>query len=216
MARTQRAKEPTVKEMQRLIYQVNKRLYRLEKSGIHTTSSAYANALEIIRRGEKKADKMRLTVSKNETALRRQYLKAQEIANADDYGDLSKAELHRQIVEIHRKERLKNFMSDEWGEEDIKRKKTFAQKFNIDDVDYAVYNLYKSRKYQQLKESMGSDIVLMAIADAVNVGLGTSQLQTMLNQYIKASTDENNQLNVDPVTLKNYAHKYALKYGLEE
>lgn len=216
MARTQRVKEPTAKEMQRLIYQVNKRLYRFEKSGIHETSSAYANALEIIRRGEKKADKMRLTVSKNETSLRRQYLKALEIANADDYGDLSKAELHRQIVEIHRRERLKNLTSDEWDEKDIKRKKTFASKYNIDDVDYNVYNLYKSRKYQQLKESMGSDIVLMAIADAVNVGLGTSQLQNMLNQYIKASTDENNQLNVDPVKLKNYAHKYALKYGLEE
>ena len=33
MARTKRATEPTVKEMQRLIYQVNKRMYRLEKSG---------------------------------------------------------------------------------------------------------------------------------------------------------------------------------------
>lgn len=216
MARENKAKEPTVKEMQRLIYQVNKRLYRLEKSGIHETSSAYENALEIIRRGEKKQNKMRLTVSKNETALRRQYLKAQEIANADTYGDLSKAELHRQIVEIHRKERVNNLLSDDLSDSERNRKQSFSNKYNIDNVDYAVYNLFKSRKYQTLKESMGSDIVLNAISDAVNVGLGTSQLQSMLNQFIKASTDANNQLNVDGKKLAQYAHEYAKKYGLEE
>lgn len=216
MARETRAKEPTVKEMQRLIYQVNKRLYRLEKSGISETSSAYENALEIIRRGEKKQNKMRLTVSKNETALRRQYLKAQEIANAEDYGDLSKMELHRQIKAIHERERIRRLTDDTLSESDKSRKQTFSNKYHIDDVDYAVYNLFKTRKYQQLKESMGSDIVLNAIADAVNTGLGTSQLQTMLNEYVKASTDENNVLKADPVKLKNIAHKYALKYGLEE
>lgn len=216
MARETKAKEPTVKEMQRLIYQVNKRLYRLEKSGIHETSSAYENALEIIRRGEKKQNKMRLTVSKNETALRRQYLKAQEIANSEDYGDLSKAELHRQILEIHRKERIKALMDDDISDAEKRRKQTFSNKYHIDDVDYAVYNLVKTRKYQQLKESMGSDVVLNAIADAINSGMGTSQLQTMLNEFVKASTDENNVLKGDPVQLKNIAHKYALKYGLEE
>ena len=100
MARETRANEPTVKEMQRLIYQVNKRLYRLEKSGIHETSSAYANALEIIRRGERKRDKMRLTVSKNEESLHRQYLKALEIANAENYEDLSKAYLTKEIKRL--------------------------------------------------------------------------------------------------------------------
>ena len=216
MARTKRATEPTVKEMQRLIYQVNKRMYRLEKSGIHETSSAYENALEIIRRGEKKTNKMRLTVSKNESALKKQYLKALEISNANDYTDLSKQELKRQIKQLHEKERIRSLMSDDLSDADIKRKQTFSNTYHITDVDYAVFNLFKSRKYQQLSDAMGSDIVLNAIADAVNTGLGTSQLQTMLNEYIKASTDENNQLKKDPLKLKNKAHEYAVKYGLEE
>lgn len=216
MARTKRATEPTVKEMQRLIYQVNKRMYRLEKSGIHETSRAYENALEIIRRGEKKQNKMRLTVSKNESALKKQYLKALEISNANDYTDLSKQELKRQIKQLHEKERIRSLMSDDLSDADVKRKQKFANTYRITDVDYAVFNLFKSRKYQQLSDAMGSDIVLNAIADAVNTGLGTSQLQTVLNEYIKASTDENNQLKNDPLKLKNIAHEYAVKYGLEE
>lgn len=216
MAKTQRAKEPTVKEMQRLIYQVNKRLYRLEQSGIHDTSSAYENALEIIRRGEKKQNKMRLTVSKNETSLRKQYLKALEITNASDYEDLSKAQIKRNIVAMHEKERIRNLTDDTVSETEKNRKATFSKKYNIDDVDYAVYNLFKSRKFQQLSDAMGSDIVLNAIADAVNSGMGTSQLQHMLNEFIKASTDENNQLKTDAKKLSTIAHAYALKYGLEE
>ena len=203
MARTQRASEPTVKEMQRLIYQVNKRLYRLEKSGIHETSSAYKNALEIIQRGERKQDKKRLTVSKTESGLRRQYLKALEIANAPDYNDLSKAYLTKEI---------KRLQAIQAGEN---REETYKNRYGIDDVDYAVYNLFKTRQFKQLSgsSSMYSKVVLSSIADAVNAGLGTSQLQKMLKDFLKESQDDS---AYDFKKLKGYAHKYALKYGLEE
>lgn len=196
--------EPTVKEMQRLIYQVNKRLYRLEKSKISDTSSAYKNALEIIRRGERKTDKMRLTVSKNETALKRQYLKALEISNATDYDMLSKQYMKREITRIQETERGKN------------REQTFKNRFKIDNVDYAVYQLFKTRQFKQLSGSAGShasDLILSAIADAVNVGLGTSQLQTMLKEFIKESQSDS---SYDFMKLQKIAHEYALKYGLEE
>ena len=204
MARETRANEPTVKEMQRLIYQVNKRLYRLEKSGIHETSSAYANALEIIRRGERKRDKMRLTVSKNEESLHRQYLKALEIGNAENYEDLSKAYLTKEI---------KRLQAIQAGEN---REDTFKSRYGIDNVDYAVYNLFKTRQFKQLSGSAGSmfsKIVLNSIADAINAGLGTSQLQKMLKDFIKESQDDK---GYDFKKLKDYAHEYALKYGLEE
>ena len=203
MAKTQRAKEPTAKEMQRLIYQVNKRLYRLEKSGIHETSSAYANAMEIIRRGEKKQDKKRLTVSKTESGLRRQYLKALEISNAEDYNDLSKAYLNKEI---------KRMQAIQAGEN---REETFKNRYGISNVDYAVYNLFKTRQFKQLASqgSYFSKVVLNSIADAVNAGLGTSQLQKMLKDFLKESQDDK---AYDMKKLKDYAHEYALKYGLEE
>lgn len=196
--------EPTVKEMQRLIYQVNKRLYRLEKSGISETSSAYNNALEIIRRGERKENKMRLTVSKNETSLKRQYLKALEIANAPDYDMLSKQYMKKEIERIRAIEQGDN------------REQTFKKRFKIDNVDYAVYNLFKTRQFKQLSGSAGShqsDLVLSAIADAVNAGLGTSQIQKMLREFIKESQSDS---SYDFKKLSNIAHEYALKYGLEE
>ena len=195
--------EPTVKEMQRLIYQVNKRLYRLEKSGIHETSSAYSNALEVIRRGESKQNKMRLTVSKNESNLRRQYLKALEISNADEYDTLSKQYLNKEI------RRLQAIQAGE------NRTETFKSRYDITDVDYAVYNLFRTRQFKQLSgtNSMYSKIVLSSIADAVNVGLGTSQLQQMLKDFLKESQDDK---GYDFLKLQKYAHEYALKYGLEE
>lgn len=195
--------EPTVKEMQRLIYQVNKRLYRLEKSGIHETSSAYNNALEVIRRGEKKENKMRLTVSKNEQNLRRQYLKALEIANADEYDTLSKQYLNKEI------RRLQAIQAGE------NRTETFKNRYDITNVDYAVYNLFRTRQFKQLSgsDSMHSKVVLASIADAINAGLGTSQLQKMLKDFLKESQDDK---GYDFLKLQKYAHEYALKYGLEE
>lgn len=203
MAKSQRAKEPTVKEMQRLIYQVNKRLYRLEKSGIHETSSAYKNALEIIQRGERKQDKKRLTVAKNESNLKRQYLKALEITNAENYDDLSKQYLTREIKRIQKIQAGEN------------RNETFKNRYGIDDADYAIYNLFKTRQYKELASAGAhySQVVLSAISDAINVNVPKAQIRNMLRDFMRESQDDT---SYDFKKLKKYAKQYASKYALED
>ncbi len=178
-------------EKLRVIYQVNKRLYRLKKSGIAETSSAYENALAIIQRGEKKQNKQRLTAAKDPKRLNEQYLKALEIIGSGEYEDLSKAEIKKKIERQRREERQRRDREgDLWGDSDIKRRSTFDERYGITDIDYAMYNFFKSTEWKRLKESLGSDTAIRTIAPAVNAGLGTSQLKKMTNEFLSASEND--------------------------
>ena len=182
------AKEITASEKLRIIYQVNKRLYRLQKSGIAATSSAYENALAVIQRGEKKQNKQRLTAAKDPKRLNEQYLKALEIIGSGEYEDLSKAEIKKKIERQRREERQRRDREgDLWGDSDIKRRDTFDSMYGITDIDYAMYNFFKSSEWKRLKEALGSDTAIRTIAPAANVGLSTSQLKKMTNEYLSAS-----------------------------
>lgn len=185
------AKEITASEKLRVIYQVNKRLYRLKKSGIAETSSAYENALAVIQRGEKKQNKQRLTAAKDPKRLTEQYLKALEIIGSGEYEDLSKAEIKKKIERQKREERRqRDREGDLWGDSDVKRRATFDERYGITDIDYAMYNFFKSSEWKRLKESLGSDTAIRTIAPAVNAGLGTSQLRKMTNEYLTASQND--------------------------
>lgn len=205
MANERRAREISTAEMTRLIYQVNKRLYRLEKSGANRFNTTYENALSIIQRGEQKQNKKRLTVSKNPERLREQYMRALEITGSGQYEELTTSHIKSEIKKGLRT--AKNEPRDKKKEEE-KRVTAFQSK-GIDNVDYAVYNLLKSREFRQLSESLGSDIVLRTIAPAVNVGLGTSQLREMIRKYLKSSSD-NDMYYVDE--LQSIVDEYAERY----
>lgn len=178
-------------EKLRVIYQVNKRLYRLQKSGIAETSSAYENALAVIQRGEKKQNKQRLTAAKDPKRLNEQYLKALEIIGSGEYEDLSKAEIKKKIERQRREERQRRDREgDLWGDSDIKRRSTFDERYGITDIDYAMYNFFKSSEWKRLKEALGSDTAIRTIAPAVNAGLGTSQLKKMTNEFLSGSEND--------------------------
>lgn len=185
------AKEITASEKLRVIYQVNKRLYRLQKSGIAATSSAYENALAVIQRGEKKQNKQRLTAAKDPKRLNEQYLKALEIIGSGEYEDLSKAEIKKKIERQRREERQRRDRDgDLWGDSDIKRRSTFDERYGITDIDYAMYNFFKSTEWKRLVESLGSDTAIRTIAPAANVGLSTSQLKKMTNEFLSGSEND--------------------------
>ena len=205
MASTKHAREISTAEMTRLIYQVNKRLYRLEKSGANKFNTTYENALSIIQRGEQKQNKKRLTVSKNPQRLQEQYMRALEITGSGQYEELTTSHIKSEIKKGYRTS--KNTPRDKDSEEQ-KRVTAFRGK-GIDNVDYAVYNLLKSREFRQLSESLGSDVVLRTLAPAVNVGLGTSQLREMIRKYLKASSD-NDMYYVDE--LQSIVDEYAERY----
>lgn len=205
MASTKHAREISTAEMTRLIYQVNKRLYRLEKSGANKFNSVYENALSVIQRGEQKQNKKRLTVSKNPERLHEQYMRALEITGSGQYEELTISHIKSEIKKGMRT--AKNQPRDKSKEED-KRVTAFQSK-GIDSVDYAVYNLLKSREFKQLSESLGSDVVLRTIAPAVNAGLGTSQLREMIRKYLKASSDSD-MYYVDE--LQSIVNEYAERY----
>lgn len=215
MAKSQRAKEPTVKEMQRLIYQVNKRMYRLEKSGASENNSMYENALAIIGRGEKKQGKKRLTVAKSETALKQQYMKALEITGSGNYEELTTEHIKKETERINRELRKQRLESDELTDDEIKRKKTFSDFYGIGDIDYATYNLLKSREFQMLgsTDSLHSDILLKTIAPAINVGLGTSQLRKMLREFMKDAEHGDGYYRD---ILERKVRDYVMKYGDDE
>lgn len=202
MASTKHAREISTAEMTRLIYQVNKRLYRLEKSGAHQFNVTYENALAIIQRGENKSDKKRLTVSKNAERLHEQYMRALEITGSGQYEELSTAHIKSEIKKQREASRDKDV-------EEQKRRATFQQK-GIDAVDYAVYNLIKSREFKTLSEALGSDIVLRTLAPAINAGLGTSQLKELIRRYLKASQNDD-QYYVDKLQsiVDDYAERYT-------
>lgn len=185
------AKEITASEKLRVIYQVNKRLYRLQKSGIAATSSAYENALAVIQRGEKKQNKQRLTAAKDPKRLNEQYLKALEIIGSGEYEDLSKAEIKKKIERQRREERQRRDREgDLWNDSDIKRRSTFDERYGITDIDYAMYNFFKSTEWKRLVESLGSDTAIRTIAPAANVGLSTSQLKKMTNEFLSGSEND--------------------------
>lgn len=181
-----KAHETTAMEMKRLIYQVNKRMYRLEKAGAHEFNTTYENALAVIQRGEKKTGKTRLTVPKNESRLREQYMKALEITGSGSYEELSKAHIKSEILKQKRRDELE--MRKEKNETtELHRKSSFKNSYNISDVDYATYNLLKSKDFRQLADALGSDVALRTIAPAINAGLGTSQLKKMIRDFLKQS-----------------------------
>lgn len=206
MPKEKRAREISTAEMTRLIYQVNKRLYRLEKSGANQFNTTYENALAIIQRGESKQDKKRLTVSKNPERLREQYLRALEITGSGQYEELTTAHIKSEI----KKQRARD-AETQADKREQKRKATYKQK-GIDDVDYAVYNLVKSREFRQLSgaESLTSDIVLRTLAPAINAGLGTSQLREIIRRYLKESQNDD-QYYVDK--LQKIVNEYAERYS---
>lgn len=204
MAREKRVKEISTAEMTRLIYQVNKRLYRLEKSGANKFNTTYENALAIIQRNENKADKKRLTVSKNPERLHEQYLRALEIIGGGNYEELTTAHIKAEI----RKQKLKE-LEEQTALNEQKRVKTFSSKYDIDNVDYAVYNLVKSREFKQLTESLGSPIVMKTLAPAVNAGLGTSQLKELIRRYLKESQDDDMYYQDK---LEKIVNEYAERY----
>lgn len=184
-----RVTEIKASEMKRLIYQVNKRMYRLEKSGADKFNTTYENALTIIRRNEKKSDKMRLSVPKNEKALKAQYMKALEIVGGGQYEELTKSHIDKQIRKQRKVEMEKQKQElEEKGELD-KRETTFKENYGIDKVDYATYNLLKSREFKQLADALGSDIALKTMVNAINAGLGTSQLREIIRKFLRASSD---------------------------
>ena len=204
------AKEITASEKLRVIYQVNKRLYRLQKSGIAATSSAYENALSVIQRGEKKENKQRLTVTKNPERLQTQYMKALEIMGSGEYEDLSKAEIKRKIQEQKREERRRLDREGElWGDSDIKRRDTFDERYGITDIDYATYNFFKSTEWKRLKEALGSDTAIRTIAPAINTGLGTSQLMKLTNEYLsQAQNDDGYYQDKFAAVVEKWENKY--------
>lgn len=210
MAKVQRAKEPTVKEMQRLIYQVNKRMYRLEKSGASENNTVYENALAIIGRGETKQNKVRLTVSKNETRLKQQYMKALEITGSGNYEELSTAHINAEIKRLNRESKIKSLEDNE-----TKRVQTFHDVYGINEVDYATYNLLKSREFQQLggTDSLRSNVLLETLAPAINIGLGTSQLKRMLREFMRESQTVDGYYRDK---LENKVREYVMKYGTDE
>ncbi|MBR4806693.1 MAG: hypothetical protein IKZ64_02620 [Alphaproteobacteria bacterium] len=205
MAREKRAREISTAEMTRLIYQVNKRLYRLEKSGGNQFNTTYENALAIIQRGEKKSDKKRLTISKNPERLHEQYLRALEISGGGNYEELTTAHIKS---EIKRQREREQKLREENAE--IKRRSKFQQK-GIDNVDYAVYNLIKSREFRMLSgaESLTSDIILRTLAPAINAGLGTSQLKQLIRRFLKESEGDD-QYYMD--NLETIVNEYAERY----
>lgn len=205
------AKEITASEKLRVIYQVNKRLYRLQKSGIASTSSAYENALAVIQRGEKKENKQRLTVTRNPERLQTQYMKALEIMGSGEYEDLSKAEIKHKIQEQKREERRRLDREGElWGDSDIKRRDTFDERYGITDIDYATYNFFKSTEWKRLKEALGSDTAIRTIAPAINAGLGTSQLKKMTNEYLTAAqNDDGYYQNKFAAVVEKWENKYS-------
>ena len=182
-----RATEIKASEMKRLIYQVNKRMYRLEKSGANKFNTTYENALAIIQRGESKDDKKRLSIPKNENALKQQYMKALEIVGGGSYEELTTSHIKEQIQKKKKeeKERIEK-EREEKGELD-KREQTFNDVYGIDKIDYATYNLLKSREFQQLAQALGSDIALKTMAKAINTGLGTTQLKKVVRDFLKSS-----------------------------
>lgn len=204
------AKEITASEKLRVIYQVNKRLYRLQKSGIASTSSAYENALAVIQRGEKKENKQRLTVTKNPERLQTQYMKALEIMGSGEYEDLSKAEIKRKIQEQKREERRRRDREGElWSDSDIKRRDTFDERYGITDIDYATYNFFKSAEWKRLKEALGSDTAIRTIAPAINAGLGTSQLKKLTNEYLtSAQNDDGYYQDKFAAVVEKWENKY--------
>ena len=181
-----KAHELSAQEMKRLIYQVNKRMYRLEKAGAHEFNTTYENALAVIQRGEKKMGKSRLTVPKNENRLREQYMKALEITGSGSYEELSKAHIKAEITKQKRREELETRKSKNDVIES-NRKSSFKNSYDITDVDYATYNLLKSKDFKQLADALGSDVALKTIAPAINAGLGTSQLKKMIRDFLKQS-----------------------------
>lgn len=207
MAKTKRANEPTVKEMQRLIYQVNKRMYRLEKSGANKNNTVYENALAIIGRGENKQGKKRLTVSKSETALKQQYMKALEIIGSGNYEELSTAHIKTETAKLK-----KQLREERKPDEEEKRQQTFSDFYGIEDVDYATYNLLKSREFQMLggTDSLKSDILLKTIAPAINVGLSDRQLRKMLREFMKDAEHGDGYYRD---ILEKKVRQYVMKYG---
>lgn len=201
-----RVTEIKASEMKRLIYQVNKRMYRLEKSGANKFNTTYENALAIIQRGENKQDKKRLSIPKNENALKAQYMKALEIVGGGQYENLTKSHIEKQIkkqrqAEIEENERI--------GKLD-KRQTTFKENYNIDKVDYATYNLLKSREFKQLADALGSDIALKTMTNAINTGLGTSQLKKIIREFMKESESADGYYQD---SLQEIVDKYAERYS---
>lgn len=207
MAKTQRANEPTVKEMQRLIYQVNKRMYRLEKSGASKNNTVYENALAIIGRGENKQGKKRLTVSKSEISLKQQYMKALEITGSGNYEELSTAHIKAETAKLK-----KQLQEERKPDEEEKRQRTFSDMYGIEEVDYATYNLLKSREFQMLggTDSLKSDILLKTIAPAINVGLSDRQLRKMLREFMKDAEHGDGYYRD---ILEKKVRDYVMKYG---
>lgn len=204
-----KAHEITTSEMKRLIYQVNKRMYRLEKAGAHEYNTTYENALAVISRGEKKQGKTRLTVSKNPDRLREQYMKALEITGSGTYEELSKSHIQSEIKKQKRRQALETDNEKISGSEK-NRKGTFKESFGITNVDYATYNLLKSKDFKKLADALGSDVVLETIAPAINAGLGTSQLTKMIRDYMnKSQSDDQYYQNKLEALAKETAVKYS-------
>ena len=200
-----KAHETTAQEMKRLIYQVNKRMYRLEKAGAHEFNTTYENALAVIQRGEKKLGKSRLSTPKNETRLREQYMKALEITGSGSYEELSKAHIKSEITKQKRREELENADTRETS-----RKSTFKNSYDITNVDYATYNLLKSKDFRQLADALGSETALKTIAPAINAGLGTSQLKKMIRDFLKESESADGYYQDK---LQKIANETAVKYS---
>lgn len=201
-----RVTEIKASEMKRLIYQVNKRMYRLEKSGANEFNTTYENALAIIRRNEMKKDKMRLSVPKNEKALKTQYMKALEIVGGGQYEELTKSHIDKQI----KKQRKAEIEERERDGKLDKRQTTFKENYGIDRVDYATYNLLKSREFKQLADALGSDIALKTMVNAINAGLGTSQLKKIIREFLKESESADGYYQD---RLQEIVDKYAERYS---
>lgn len=199
-------------EMKRMIYQVNKRMYRLEKSGANNMNSVYENALTIIRRGENKSNKMRLSIPKDENKLKEQYIKALEITGSGNYEELTtshiKAEIKRQKIEDKKRQLREMEERGEIPTSEKNRKSTFSESYNIDDVDYATYNLLKTKDFKNLAQALGSDVALQTIAPAINTGLGTSQLKTMIRDFMKTSGDGYYQNKLADI-VDTYVERYS-------
>lgn len=205
-----RVTEIKAQEMKRLIYQVNKRMYRLEKSGADKFNTTYENALAIIQRGESKEDKKRLSIPKNENALKRQYMKALEIVGGGSYEELTTSHIKKQVEKQKREEREREEREREERGELDKREQTFHDDYGIDKIDYATYNLLKSRKFKQLADALGSDVALKTMAKAINAGLGTSQLKQVIHDFMKVSESSDGYYQDK---LQEIVDKYAERYS---
>lgn len=205
-----RVTEIKAQEMKRLIYQVNKRMYRLEKSGANKFNTTYENALAIIQRGESKEDKKRLSIPKNENALKRQYMKALEIVGGGSYEELTTSHIKEQVKKQKREEREREEREREERGELDKREQTFHDDYGIDKIDYATYNLLKSRQFKQLADALGSDVALKTMANAINAGLGTSQLKRVIHDFMKVSesSDGYYQDKLQEI-VDSYAERYS-------